>query len=310
MDAKELAGFLKEHTNKQASEFFGVSIRTISRKRKQYNLTHESVKYPSDLTEDQLELVKGSLLGDGCVERKQCRFKIKQTSTRKEYVDWIYEKLSPFSIFLKETSSTIKNKKHYSWQMATCAHSNFKKIRNEWYEGVQKIIPKDLILTEKMFAHWHVQDGCNHQRKKYISLHTNSFTVDDVSFLIEVLKRDLGISATLNFHKKQPTIYIGSYEYCKAVEILKPHISWSCFEYKTDTSNVPIKKNENLGSCKLNSKLAQEIRSLYDMGTDVKSLSVLYKVSIASIYNVINYYTYKKENKTSANISVVYNPNS
>lgn len=68
------------------------------------------------------------------------------------------------------------------------------------------------------------------------------------------------------------------------------------------------KPRENFGCNKLNFKKASEIRLLYKQGESIKSLSLKYKVTFATISRVINNLIYvEKTNKDTATINVVYN---
>jgi hypothetical protein len=63
-------------------------------------------------------------------------------------------------------------------------------------------------------------------------LHTESFSEEDVQFLIACLQRDLDVKATLSRHDGKPTIRISSDDWYQFIERAKPHIPWNCFQYK------------------------------------------------------------------------------
>jgi len=299
----KLREYMRDHTNVEASEYFGVSVSTIVRRLKKFDLHYEELKYGSSFTDLQQELITGSLLGDGKLERK--RFGLGQTSSRKEYVEWMNAQLKPFSREIYFDKSKGFGGKG-SWRFVTGDHSLFKELKDKWCPKNKKVVPRDIVLSPISFVHWVMQDGSNHQRKRSYRISTNGFSYSDVRFLIQILERDLSIKSTMNKERSYPTIHIGAYEYFKVVDILKPHVTWSCFNHKVDASKVAEKKNTNFGAGKLNMKKAQEIRSLRKKGKDLAHLADLFGVSVNSIRNVINNVTYRT--KTYAGVSVIYNP--
>lgn len=306
---EELALYLKNHTNVEAAGHFGVSIRTIARYVQLYGFNYEQLKYGHfpPLTRQQNDLITASLLGDGCISARG-RFSFKQKLQRKEYVLWLSEKLKPYSKDVSDETGIRRGRSFTNSKFLTAHHTCFKELRKKWYPVGRKMVPRDLVLTPEIFAHWHVQDGTNNQRKKSVRLATDGFCIEDVKFLIRCIERDFGLKPHFQLKKgKYPIIDIGAYDYNKAIQIVFPHITWGCFQYKISTQNVPVKKMINGGACKLNKKKAHEIRVLFTNDhVNVKGLAERYGVAVSSIYNVLNNQTYSE--KDTANVSVVYNP--
>jgi ribosome-binding protein aMBF1 (putative translation factor) len=114
-----------------------------------------------------------------------------------------------------------------------------------------------------------MDDGSNNQTDANIELNTQSFTVDEVEFLIERIKKDLGIDS----HKKtggkegQYKIYIGRDSYFRFIEIIKPHVEWDCFKYKIDTSGYT--KRTHRGETHSGSILTEEkVREIFRLRRD------------------------------------------
>ena len=132
----------------------------------------------------------------------------------------------------------------YNCLFFTVAHPVFTKLRAKWYsnpheKGGHKIVPPDLHLTWRTAAVWTCDDGSNHFSKKYkqknLILHTESFSENDVDFLLEKLYNDLGISGAINHHYSKPTIRICGDNAISFIEQIKPFIPWKCFQYKLKT---------------------------------------------------------------------------
>lgn len=300
---EDLQRFLQNHTNIECAKFYGVSVRTICRWRTSYELGHQEVKYfdYEPLSKEQHDLLTACLLGDGGIDAKQNRFRFGQKADRLEYVDWIFERLKPY------TSGKLFNSKNdrQSWRIWTTTHTTFGELRQRWYRNNQKIVPQDLKLTPFIFAHWIVQDGTNNQPKRSFRISTDCFSVDCVSLLIKKIEEDLGIKSTLNFKQDYPVIHIGAYEYLNVIDLIKPHVIWPCFCYKLDISKMKTKTNEKLGAAKLNKRSAKMIRTSHMRGNSIKQLSLDFKVSVRSIYNILNNLCYPE--KDFADVNVIYN---
>lgn len=307
IEKQELLSFLKTHTYKEAAKFFNVGVKTINTNVKNHNLSYEKIKYGDyqPFNQEIFSIIQGSLLGDGCIERS--RFRMGQTYSKKEYIDWLALKLSPYSKEPYEETTICNNKEFKSYRFYTCCHSQFRDLYELWYPNGKKIIPKNLTLNEISFLHWFLHDGCNNPKKRALTIATNCFSVEDVEFLIALLKTNLSINATINMQKNHPTIHIGSYEYDKTTDLLSRHNQWNCFEYKSDTSKAPLKTN--LGACKLNYHLAEEIRKHRASGKTVKTIADQYQVCLQTVYNILNGFCYPEPKSESAIVSVIYNLN-
>ena len=304
IDKQTLEDFLKQHTNNDAADKFGVDVRTIARWRKKYGLDRETIVLGQhkSLNNVQQDLLTACMLGDGHVGKNNHRFSIGQKESRKDYVGYVYEILHPYSSNMYKDSCS-----HVSWRMYTISHRVFDEIREAWYEQQNKRIPRSLKLNAFILAHWYLQDGSNNPKKKSVRLSTQSFSLEDVEFLVEVMKRDLSIEATVNFSKQQPTIHVGVNSYLKFIEIVKEYVLWSCFSYKTDVSEYDANTHKKIGVSKLNHDKAKEIRNLYNDGVKVSDIAKIYDVTISSIYNVVNNVTYHQSNNV-ADVKVIYNP--
>jgi hypothetical protein len=190
---------------------------------------------PEKLTSEQIEVITGNLLGDGSISWKPKKtynnfFSIRQCSAHAEYLEWLADIFKPYTSQVCEIKSrkpkSINGKINheienwngefcYSKQFYTCAHSIFSSLRLKWYKSPHekkspKNIPRDIKLTWRIAAIWHMDDGSigqKHSRKIIIA--TNSFSEDDVNFLLYRLKQDLGVLGKISFdRKKQPVIGI------------------------------------------------------------------------------------------------------
>lgn len=254
----EIKEFRKTHTLAETSSKFCAGEEIL--KRHGIYATEHFLSCPDNLSELQQEIFNGNMLGDGCIgyikkENHNSRFSIGQKLESAEYIKALFDIYKPFSCGYSEGKtkkpSTINDKishdpnnwnGEYSYNcfFYTLSHPVFTKARHEWYElpyvkKSPKKIPINLKLTWRTLAIWICDDGSNHCRLKQgrsMTIHTESFTENQVEFLIEKLKNDLSLNATMNFHEGKPTIRIGGEEHYRLIEEIKPFVLWECFKYK------------------------------------------------------------------------------
>lgn len=131
-----------------------------------------SCDYPS-LSEEQLEVLTGILIGDGSLDRSgaNCRIKIEMINEKYlKYVDSVLGNLSngvSKTITAEENAKKMResgfrpnaNSDNYSdvYKLTTKRHPEFNNLES-WYGSNGKVIPK-MELTPTILKHWYVCDG-------------------------------------------------------------------------------------------------------------------------------------------------------
>ena len=181
--------------------------------------------------ENLQSIFDGLLLGDAWVEsdgKSEGRLAITQCEA---HLDWLLQLKNIFDKY--QIKSTLSKTKNRGWLLRTGKYTDFTLMRQRWYPEGCKIIPSDLRITPTTLAHWHWGDGTISNYGYTISLCTDSFSKDDVLFLIDLLKKDLGIhSAFTNKQKKYPRINIyRKQDRISMVNLVKEYCP-ECFLYK------------------------------------------------------------------------------
>ena len=165
----------------------------------------ENYKKTLRLSDEQRDIIVGSLLGDGCLETqnngKTYRLKIENMLAQKDYVDWKYN-------FLKEwvlTPPQIKKhvfygKERENYRFATVSHGSLRFYAQQFYQDGKKVMPKLIgkLLTPLALAVWFMDDGSiksNHH--KALVIHAQSFEKIDLEKAIKVLESKYSIKANL-----------------------------------------------------------------------------------------------------------------
>lgn len=138
-------------------------------------------EYPK-LTNNQKEIVKGSLMGDGHLAKRDKNPHLKLSMINKEYLEYINKTFGVLSCGVKHhktAKEVAKDKQNrgfdtkkenysdlYIWYSRSIPE--FKEF-NFWYKGKNnKTWPKEINITPTLFKHWYVQDG--HKKNNSISI--------------------------------------------------------------------------------------------------------------------------------------------
>lgn len=306
---EELSNYLRNHTNQDAANYFGVNVRTVARWVEKYCLAYYDLKHgdkPKQLNDFQKDVFVATMLGDASL-LKDGRYRFKQRLLHLEYVKHVHEVMQPFSrnitsdwtrrpsntngkvIDLEKWNGDWLESKYF----VTFRTPFFKAEREKWYVGRNKIIPDDLVLNPRICCYWSFDKGNNQPNKRKFTLATQSFSFDKVDNLRNMLK-NLGISSSRQILSSGPIISISSRSYFDWIDMIKPFNTIDCLRYKTDVSNATMPK-KGWGTKKLSYLQAEEIRSLYI--TDKykqEDLAKFYGVTRETIWRIINYKTHHK----------------
>lgn len=261
------------------------------------------------LTDRQLEIVTGSLLGDGTICTNfvdpNCKFQLTQSKSdkdgisKKTYFFWFVKEfidlgctVAPKAI--KSSGILYKNKIYFQYVFNTRCNHLWNEIEKKWYVPRvdhhffrrRKIVPLDLKLTPLILCVWMMEDGSNYSKDGNITLETQGFTPQEVDFLIARLDIDLGIKATKKKTKKknQFRIFVGVKFQKKLIDIIKPHVEWDCFQYKLDDNYNKIHQSgANHSQSKLTEDQALKMISLRRFGKSISDLAKEFKTSKANV---------------------------
>ena len=138
-----------------------------------------SPSHRPELTQKQLEITTGLLMGDGSINpsSKNCHLETEMISPNYlEYLDNIFGCLGT-GVRLKKTAAesakenrdrgfdpNAKEKNYsdvYIWK--TRNHPKFNEFR-DWYSTGEKVWPENIELTPTVLKHWYVGDGYYHDK--------------------------------------------------------------------------------------------------------------------------------------------------
>lgn len=196
------------------------------------------------LTQLQIEILVGVLLGDGYIEPKDSRYyrlQLKQADRKKDYISWHY---SHFSELVrtppKQRLDTLQ------WYFSTRSLPELIEWQKLFYKERRKIVPEniaELLISPVSLAVWYMDDGSMDYREKShysFTLSTDAFTIEEVELLRKALLKNFGISSSIQTPssrgKKYTKLYIGKDGRELFLKTIAPHIL-PCFAYKMPPKN-------------------------------------------------------------------------
>ncbi len=194
------------------------------------------------LTQEEHDLIVGSLLGDASIrqrERNSC-FRFTHSIKQKKYAQFKNQLLNNFNISeFREVKRNIKEHILHAIDFATKTHPVFNYYRNLFYKNGRKVINGKILnqINARSLAIWICDDGSYDNAQGYIVLCTNSFTLKEHKLMKEFFKKKFELNPTIGFRD-------GKYYYLrfkqedskKLIEIIKSFLPKSML-YKIGGSN-------------------------------------------------------------------------
>jgi len=209
---------------------FDIPTRTVSEG------TFLATRNYLDLSSDLSNLLKGELLGDGCITMHGSRSALYEHSSKyREYLIWLSETFADLGIEQAGRIRRYRDKKYdtFSYKYTSRSYPELVSIRQRFYPEGKKIVPQDLILTPIMARQWYIGDGSLRNRERgrsNISFSTDDFDRASIDYLLKEL-RDKGFK--VSYQRADNRIGM-------SVESVKDFLDWigpcpiNCYSYKWD----------------------------------------------------------------------------
>ena len=172
------------------------------------------------LSEEQVSLIIGSLLGDGAMRCKaNALIEFNHSAGQRAYVDWKYQLLQT----LVSTPPKLRkgNGDRVAYRFTTRSLPELTPYYKTWYAHGRKVVPQ-LVLTPLALAVWFMDEGCKSHRAIY--LNTQQFDIASQRRLVDLLQAQWGIRASLNRDKTYHRIRIAVESIERFKAIAAPHV--------------------------------------------------------------------------------------
>ncbi len=190
-------------------------------------------KKNDQLSFQQLQLIIGTLLGDGCLLKsrnsKKARLQIRHAIKHQAYVQWKYQILQN----LVKTKPRI-DKHNNSFYFRTRFKLCLKHWYNQFYPQGKKVVPNDIknyLISPIALAAWLMDDGNGYQHYSGFRISTYGFSRSDNIKLQKCLDQNFGLKSSLCTDRKGHQLLILSRSSNRLKKIIQPHLI-SCMKYK------------------------------------------------------------------------------
>ncbi len=170
---------------------------------------------PTKLSNRQTAIVVGSLLGDGCLEKRESgvRLRLDHSSKQKSYLLWKHKELQNIAGKILKVSyyHKVHKKSYENYRFSTFSNELLALFWRKFYPHGKKVIPSDIeiLLRDPLaLAIWFMDDGYKRNDCNALRLSTDSFTLDEHALLRKVLKKNFGIDTRVHKKGKYWNLYI------------------------------------------------------------------------------------------------------
>jgi LAGLIDADG DNA endonuclease family len=178
------------------------------------------------------QVVIGTLLGDGCLERngRHVRLRIDHSVRQKAFVDWKFRmlgELSPASPRLVKRVESRTGRVQCNYRFGTRSTPVLEKYFSLFYPGGKKRISEDIghfLVTPLSIAVWYMDDGSRRGDCRSGYLNTNAYSVGDVELLRRTLLQNFDIATSLHFAAGRPRIYIPAASFGQFCGLIRSHV--------------------------------------------------------------------------------------
>lgn len=184
------------------------------------------------ITQEQKEIIFGSLLGDMCVSKhvKNYRGLEAHSIKQEDYAEYKRKLLLPLSGVLVKGSFLIGNKTYYKREFTLRPNLNLEEFYNSFYigENHKKDVPYDLsLLTPRAIAFWFMDDGfvVTHG-KRLLGFSTCAFTIEGLQRLQKYFQDTYNIETII---RKNFYLIVKAKDCEKLANMIKPYMIESMY---------------------------------------------------------------------------------
>lgn len=176
------------------------------------------------LTEIQKEILFGTLMGDGNIQKQKLNSysgRFNHSIKQVEYLKHIKSELDNLTTDVRYFTSKTANKEYPSCYFSLKNNYELKPFYELFYQEKKRDVPKDLsLLTPRAMAYWFMDDG-SASSGCTISIATNSFSLEGLLRLKKFLKKTYNIEVTIT---KEFRLYFPAESGRKFCELIKDYI--------------------------------------------------------------------------------------
>ncbi len=177
------------------------------------------------------EVLVGTLLGDGCLERNgaNVRLRIDHSIGHRAWVEWKhseFQELCPGRPRIVKRIDVRTGSQHVNYRFSSGSLPALNEYYQLFYGEGEKRIPSDIgaFLSPLSLAVWYQDDGGRRGDCAGGYLNTNAYSDQDVELLKLALWNLFGISTRTHFAAGKPRIYVPAGQFREFCHVLRPFV--------------------------------------------------------------------------------------
>ena len=170
----------------------------------------------------QIEVLQGSIIGDAYVAPLG-KIQIEHTVRQRDYVMWKYRELASISypsLPAVVQHNVVRSGKTYE-SLRFWTRQFFRPLRDQFYQGKQKVFPLELELTPLMVAVWYMDDGHLEAQKHRCILATDCFDDHSLKRIVAAFQNAFSINPVL---RKSGKLVFNQENQIKFLNVISQHI--------------------------------------------------------------------------------------
>ncbi len=193
------------------------------------------------LSPEQHNVIIGALLGDGNLRKrgKNTLFRTEHSDKQKDYLYWIYDLFSEFTLS-EPKRSFHKGHKYATYSFTTFAHPAFNFYYDLFYKNGRKEVNEKILkqITPQSLAIWICDDGSYCNSIKDLILCTNSFSIKEHKLMQKYFLDKWGLNCSIRFRDGK-YYYLSFYkkDTIKLANIIKSSMPLEQMKYKIGEKN-------------------------------------------------------------------------
>ncbi len=224
----------RESTNLCSRKCIDISYNN-KRPRKTDKRYHETLAIKKkSLNKEQLEIIYGSILGDGFLSLQTDGFHRLSLCHSEKQLDYLKFKMSKLSIiFRQKEPNRFVNPEHLykdyimkekvQYHAHSISHPSLTNLYGMCYRNKRQMIDRRFLnlMSETSLLIWFLDDGCLDKRNRNSILCTNSFSISEVSAIKKWLWQRFKLTAKIRTSSGYPIISFSVEETRNLVDILR-----------------------------------------------------------------------------------------